>query len=178
MDVPVRTKGQRRWPAAYLPFSKIVSRFSFSPFHPDSFLLSTKCVFYPKRSGGLFIKFCLHEVPLLLPCRMEANSFADSRHNSSDAGRSPKTKRFLFIFIQVSLVCSIEEHAIKYKIQDFSLYVSASFLLSDRDAKKHCQEKHKQMVFNGGEAATDGNEEQSFAVGDSIHHFFSSNLYF
>jgi len=54
----------------------------------------------------------------------------------------------------------------------FFLYISASFLLSDRDAKKHCQEKHKQMVFNGGEAATDGNEEQSFAVGDSIHHFF------
>ena len=54
-------------------------------------------------------------------------------------GEAQRQNVFLFIFIQVSLVCSIKEHAIKYKIQDFSLYLSASFLLSDRDAKKHCK---------------------------------------
>jgi len=53
-------------------------------------------VFSPERSGGLFIEFCQHEVPSLLPCRMEANLFAYSRHDSDDAGRSPRQNVFLF----------------------------------------------------------------------------------
>ena len=68
---------------------------NFQPNHPDGFLLSTKCVFSPERSVGLFIKFCPHEVPSLMSCRMEANLFAYSRHGSSDVGQSPRQNVFL-----------------------------------------------------------------------------------
>ena len=83
------------------------------PYRPDGFLLSTKCGFYPQRSGGLFIEFCQHEVPSLMSCRMEANLFADSRHGSDDAGRSPQTKRFLFSFFCITIV-------VKFKINDYN----------------------------------------------------------
>ena len=68
---------------------------NFQPNHPDGFLLSTKCVFSPERSVGLFIKFCQHEVPSLLPCRMEANLFAYSSHGNNNEGRSPRQNVFL-----------------------------------------------------------------------------------
>ena len=54
-----------------------------------------RSVFSPQRSGGLFIEFCQHEVPSLPPCRLEANSFADSRHGTNGAGRSPIQNVFL-----------------------------------------------------------------------------------
>ena len=72
---------------------------NFQPNHPDGFLLSTKCVFSPERSIGLFIEFCQHAVPSLMSCRMEANLFAYSRHGSSDAGRSPRQNVFFIFFI-------------------------------------------------------------------------------
>jgi len=55
-------------------------------------------VFSPERSVGLFIKFCQHEVPSLMPWRLEANLFADIRHGSDDSGRSPRQNVFLSYF--------------------------------------------------------------------------------
>ena len=110
MDIRVKIKHTQRKKLLILPISfwpRQMSVFSLFTFHyslniirvlkkhPDGFLLSTKCVFFPKRSVGLFIEFCPHEVPSLLPCRMEANSFAYSRHGSSDVGQSPRQNVFL-----------------------------------------------------------------------------------
>ncbi len=77
------------------------SNFKPQSFCPDGFLLNgaQRNVFSPERSGGLFIEFCQHEVPSLLPCRMEANLFAYSRHDSDDAGRSPRQNVFLFFYL-------------------------------------------------------------------------------
>ena len=66
---------------------------------PHGFLLSTKCVFSPKRSGGLFIKFCQHKVPSLMSCRMEANSFCGQPSRQQRRRAKPKTKRFFIFFI-------------------------------------------------------------------------------
>ena len=113
MDIRVKIKHTQRKKLLILPISfwpRQMSVFSLFTFHyslniirvlkkhPDGFLLSTKCVFFPKRSVGLFIEFCPHEVPSLLPCRMEANSFAYSRHGSSDVGQSPRQNVFYLIF--------------------------------------------------------------------------------
>ncbi len=46
-----------------------ISNLKFQSFCPDGFLLNgaQRNVFSPERSEGLFIEFCPHEVPSLLP---------------------------------------------------------------------------------------------------------------
>ena len=51
--------------------------------------------FSPQRSVGLFIEFCLHEVPVWMADWLEANSFADKQDAIHTIGQSPRQNVFL-----------------------------------------------------------------------------------
>jgi len=65
--------------------------------------------FFSVTQWRIFIEFCQHEVPALMPCRMEANSFADSWHGNNDAGRSPRQNVFLF-FLCITIVIKFTDN--------------------------------------------------------------------
>jgi len=69
----------------------------------DGFLLSTQCVFSPQRSGGLFIEFCQHEVPVWMVDWLEANLFADKQDAIHTIGQSPRQNVFLSYNISCQL---------------------------------------------------------------------------